>query len=66
MQQNLTKIKLEVNFDMPYDPLKGYGILIKNGDFFSNGTNLGLILRPKYKNGHISGMAGPISKIFEI
>ena len=29
-------------------------------------ANFGPILRPKIKNGHISGPAGPISKIFEI
>ena len=36
-------------------PISEYGVLTKNEDF-SNGTSFGLILRPKSKNGHISGM----------
>ena len=33
---------------------------------FFNHPNFGLILRPKSKNGHISGTAEPISNFFEI
>ena len=35
-------------------------------EVFSNTTNVGLILGPKSKNDHISGTAGPISKVFQI